>query len=134
MYYNYVCVCTCVDHYRDELKEKYEGKLSKTMTSQLYEVFSKVLRVLVGHEVTVPGTYVQEVRMVWLWLSGACACLHALFWCAWALYRNCSTVAATSQTSLVPIGPLPVSSTHWTKGSSSCTNRLFMSSLRILSV
>ncbi|KAL5477341.1 hypothetical protein EMCRGX_G024130 [Ephydatia muelleri] len=41
----------------DELKEKYEGKLSKNMTGQFYEVFSKVLRVLVGRKVTVPGTY-----------------------------------------------------------------------------
>ena len=51
-----VCVCVCA-HCRDELKEKYEGKLSKTMTGQFYEVFSKVLRVLVGRKVTVPGTY-----------------------------------------------------------------------------
>lgn len=41
----------------DELKDKYEGKLSKTMTGQFYEVFSKILRVLVGRKVTVPGTY-----------------------------------------------------------------------------
>ena len=56
VYVYVMCVCVCA-HCRDELKEKYEGKLSKTMTGQFYEVFSKVLRVLVGRKVTVPGTY-----------------------------------------------------------------------------
>ena len=50
-------VLVCSPPLRDELKEKYEGKLSKVMTGQFYEVFSKVLRVLVGRKVTVPGTY-----------------------------------------------------------------------------
>ena len=41
----------------EELREQYEGKLSREMSGMFYEVFSRVMRVLVGKKITVPGTF-----------------------------------------------------------------------------
>ena len=43
--------------HREELQDKYDGKLSKQLTGTFYEVFSRVLRNLVGKKITVPGTF-----------------------------------------------------------------------------
>ena len=43
--------------YSEELKEQYDGKLSREMSGMFYEVFSRVMRVLVGKKITVPGTF-----------------------------------------------------------------------------
>ncbi len=48
-----VCVCVC----REELEEKYSGKLGKELSGTFYEVFSRVLRNLVGKKITVPGLF-----------------------------------------------------------------------------
>ena len=50
-----VCVwgATC----RQELEERYGGKMTKHMSGSLYEVFSKVMRALVGKKITVPGAF-----------------------------------------------------------------------------
>ena len=42
---------------RQELEERYGGKLTKQMSGSLYEVFSKVMRALVGKKITVPGPF-----------------------------------------------------------------------------
>ena len=52
-----VCVCVCVCVCREELQERYEGKLTRHMSGSLYEVFSKVMRALVGKKITVPGPF-----------------------------------------------------------------------------
>ena len=51
-------VCT----HSEELQEQYEGKLSREMSGMFYEVFSRVMRVLVGKKITVPGTF---KRYIW---------------------------------------------------------------------
>ena len=43
--------------FREEIAEKYEGKLSQYMEGPLYEVFSKIMRVIVGRKITVPGSF-----------------------------------------------------------------------------
>ena len=48
-----MCVCVC----REELEEKYSGKLGKELSGTFYEVFSRVLRNLVGKKITVPGLF-----------------------------------------------------------------------------
>ncbi|CAI8048938.1 FACT complex subunit SSRP1 [Geodia barretti] len=40
-----------------ELEERYGGKMTKHMSGSLYEVFSRVMRALVGKKITVPGTF-----------------------------------------------------------------------------
>ena len=42
---------------RQELEERYGGKMTKHMSGSLYEVFSRVMRALVGKKITVPGTF-----------------------------------------------------------------------------
>ena len=55
---DYDCHMTyVVFSYREELREQYEGKLSRDMSGMFYEVFSRVMRVLVGKKITVPGTF-----------------------------------------------------------------------------
>lgn len=43
--------------FRDELKEKYEGKLNQELKGPLYEVFARLMRVLVGKKMIVPGSF-----------------------------------------------------------------------------
>lgn len=42
----------------EELKEKYEGKLSKEITGPTYEVMGKVMKAIVNRKITVPGGFV----------------------------------------------------------------------------
>ena len=42
---------------RTELQERYGGKLTQHMSGALYEVFSKIMRALVGKKITVPGPF-----------------------------------------------------------------------------
>ena len=51
----------CHFSHREELREQYEGKLSRDMSGMFYEVFSRVMRVLVGKKITVPGTFKRYV-------------------------------------------------------------------------
>ena len=44
-------------HSREEIKEKYGDKLQPDLQGSLHEVFSKVMRAVVGRKVTVPGSY-----------------------------------------------------------------------------
>ena len=48
----------------EELREQYEGKLSREMSGMFYEVFSRVMRVLVGKKITVPGTFKRWVCII----------------------------------------------------------------------
>ena len=49
--------------YSDEIQERYEGKLRQVMSGTLYEVFSRVMRVLVGKKITVPGSFKTYVLL-----------------------------------------------------------------------
>jgi structure-specific recognition protein 1 len=42
----------------EELREKYEGKLSKEITGPTYEVLGKVMKTIVNRKITVPGGFV----------------------------------------------------------------------------
>lgn len=43
--------------HREELKEKYNGKLSQELNGPLYEVFARLMRVMVGKKMIVPGSF-----------------------------------------------------------------------------
>ena len=49
---------------REEIEEHYEGKLKQQMSGTLYEVFSRVMRVLVGKKITVPGSFKTYVTVM----------------------------------------------------------------------
>ena len=42
---------------REEISERYGGKLSTFMEGRLYEVFSRIMRVLVGRKIIIPGSF-----------------------------------------------------------------------------
>jgi len=42
----------------EELQEKYEGKLEKTMKGPTFELVSKLMKVLVNRKITVPGSFI----------------------------------------------------------------------------
>lgn len=44
-------------HFREELKEKYEGKISQEMDGPIYEIVSRLMKAVVGRRITVPGTF-----------------------------------------------------------------------------
>lgn len=44
-------------HRREELKEKYEGKISQEMDGPIYEIVSRLMKAVVGRRITVPGTF-----------------------------------------------------------------------------
>jgi len=46
-----------LDIEEDELQEKYEGKLEKEMKGPTFEIMSKLMKVLCGRKVTVPGAF-----------------------------------------------------------------------------
>ena len=43
---------------RDQIEEKYEGKLMKEMVGPEYEIVSRIMKTLVGRKITVPGSFV----------------------------------------------------------------------------
>ncbi|KHN87755.1 FACT complex subunit ssrp1-B [Toxocara canis] len=43
---------------QEQLKEQYKGKLDKKMSGNVFEVVSKIFRVMVDMKITVPGTFV----------------------------------------------------------------------------
>lgn len=47
----------CFLSYREELKEKYGGKLNQELEGPLYEVFARLMKVLVGKKMIVPGNF-----------------------------------------------------------------------------
>lgn len=42
----------------EELKEKYEDKLTKELAGPVYEVLGKIMKVLVNRKLTGPGTFI----------------------------------------------------------------------------
>lgn len=44
--------------FREQLKEQYNGKLEKRMSGTVFEVVSKIFRVMVDMKITVPGSFV----------------------------------------------------------------------------
>ena len=57
----FVCVCVCVYPSCREECSKYGSHLQKEMTGPLHEVFSKVMRAMVGKKITVPGSFKGSV-------------------------------------------------------------------------
>ena len=47
--------------YRDEIEEKYAGKLMKEMSGLEYEIVSRVMKTLVNRKITVPGSFIRSV-------------------------------------------------------------------------
>lgn len=43
---------------REELKEKYEDKLTKELTGPTYEVLGKVMKVIINRKLTGPGAFI----------------------------------------------------------------------------
>lgn len=43
---------------REDIQEKYEGKLTKEMGGPLYEVVSRIMKALVNRKITVPGGFI----------------------------------------------------------------------------
>ncbi|XP_063086476.1 FACT complex subunit SSRP1-like [Cavia porcellus] len=41
----------------EEVEKRFEGQLTKTMVGSRYEVFSRVMKALVNHKITVPGNF-----------------------------------------------------------------------------
>ena len=46
---------------RDEIEEKYAGKLMKEMSGLEYEIVSRVMKTLVNRKITVPGSFIRSV-------------------------------------------------------------------------
>lgn len=44
--------------YREELKEKYEGKLEKELSGPTYEVLGKIMKNIINRKVTGPGAFI----------------------------------------------------------------------------
>lgn len=42
---------------REELKEKYEDKISKELSGPTYEVLAKIMKVIINRRVTGPGDF-----------------------------------------------------------------------------
>lgn len=55
-------MCTHVSehlfHFREELKEKYEDKLTKELSGPTYEVLGKVMKVIINRKLTGPGAFI----------------------------------------------------------------------------
>lgn len=47
--------------FREQLNEQYKGRLEKEMSGPVYEVVSKIFRVLMDQKITVPGSFVGYV-------------------------------------------------------------------------
>ena len=46
---------------RDEIEERYGGKLTKEMSGLEYEIVSRVMKTLVNRKITVPGSFIRSV-------------------------------------------------------------------------
>lgn len=53
-------------YFRDELKEKYEGKISKELSGPTYEVLAKIMKVIINRRVTGPGDFLGYVFLHYL--------------------------------------------------------------------
>ena len=42
---------------RNDIQEKYNGKLRSEMSGPLFEVVSRVLKEIIGRKITVPGSF-----------------------------------------------------------------------------
>lgn len=47
----------------EELKEKFDGKLSKEVSGANYEVMGKVMKAIVNRKITVPGNFIGYVMV-----------------------------------------------------------------------
>lgn len=47
----------------EELKEKYEGKITQEMDGPIYEIVSRLMKAVVGRRITVPGTFRSHAGM-----------------------------------------------------------------------
>lgn len=56
MRYNFLSLCS-----REELKEKYEDKISKELSGPTYEVLAKIMKVIINRRVTGPGDFLGYV-------------------------------------------------------------------------
>lgn len=54
----FICMDYISYYSREELKEKYEDKLSKELSGPTYDVISRIMKVLVNRKITVPGGFV----------------------------------------------------------------------------
>ena len=43
--------------FREDIQEKYEGKLQKEMSGPEYEIISRVMKTLVQRKITAPGSF-----------------------------------------------------------------------------
>jgi structure-specific recognition protein 1 len=43
---------------REDIQEKYEGKLNKVMSGPEYEIISRIMKTLVQRKITVPGSFI----------------------------------------------------------------------------
>ena len=43
--------------FREELKQRYDGKLEKQMDGPLFQVVSRVMKTVVGRKITIPGKF-----------------------------------------------------------------------------
>lgn len=50
--------------FREELKEKYEGKISKELSGPTYEVLAKIMKVIINRRVTGPGDFLGYVKLL----------------------------------------------------------------------
>lgn len=57
----YITCLTNFTNFREELKEKYEDRLSKELSGPTYDVISRIMKALVNRKVTVPGAFVGFV-------------------------------------------------------------------------
>ena len=60
--------------YREDVQEKYEGKLNKVMSGPEYEIVSRIMKTLVQRKITVPGTFVGYVIISEIYTL--CSILH----------------------------------------------------------
>lgn len=60
-----------INVFSEQLKEQYKGKLEKRMSGTVFEVVSKIFRVMVDMKITVPGSFVGYL-FLFLLLSVVC--------------------------------------------------------------
>lgn len=60
--------------FREELKEKYEGKITQEMDGPIYEIVSRLMKAVVGRRITVPGTFKRCINVMCFWCSKIVFC------------------------------------------------------------
>lgn len=57
VYYVVFYFCNCFVN-REELKEKYDGKLEKELSGPTYEVLGKIMKTIINRKLTGPGNFI----------------------------------------------------------------------------